>query len=404
MSATFRQSDQDCISDLLGEKPDFVAWTSMNKRRIFFEIVASGNPGATTATCIGQDLQANRNQKIIWYTNSKRKAEETMVPSAENMLDKLGIDGESMPCTGDSGIAQKSFTLAAFRGDKDLFTRPQRQELVNAIIDDEMCRPANLRILPATAAANCGISSDECHRCYRVGLPPHLYDLVQEMGRCDRKRDLPAGENRCEVHVSFPIFIDLYVRIMQEKEKAERDRQLVALFELLQLTLTPTECFHVALERYFEHDREDHVRCECGHYCSYCTGGHDELTGTFRRKELCGLLVSKCFNGTQPSHKDFIRFIKSVKNEIYEPGESPDKVMGPIHALCLQLVANGIVDLSIAEAARFNIGTNKLNADAVVLKLGVSSSGMPAFMDDSNWSGMTFVEEAITTKEPETKN
>ena len=189
MSATFRQSDQDCISDLLGEKPDFVAWTTMNKRRIFFEVVASGNPTKTTATCIGQDLDANPDLKVIWYTNSKKKAEESMVPTAENLMDKAGIDGESMPCTGDSGIAQKSFTMAAFQGDMELFSRPQREELANAVIDEEMCEPPNLRILPATAAANCGISSDECHRCYRVGLPPNLYDLIQEMGRCDRKWD-----------------------------------------------------------------------------------------------------------------------------------------------------------------------------------------------------------------------
>ena len=125
-----------------------------------------------------------------------------MVPTAENLMDKAGIDGESMPCTGDSGIAQKSFTMAAFRGDRELFSRPQREELANEVIDEEMCEPPNLRILPATAAANCGISSDDCHRCYRVGLPPNLYDLIQEMGRCDCKRDLPAGENRYEVHVS----------------------------------------------------------------------------------------------------------------------------------------------------------------------------------------------------------
>ncbi|KAL7529642.1 hypothetical protein ACHAWF_003062 [Thalassiosira exigua] len=377
MSATFCQGDQDRISELLGKKPDFVVWTSMNRRRFFFEVVGSGNPTQTTATCIGQDLERKPEMKVIWYTNSKRKAEDSMVPAAENALDRLGIDGESMPCTGDCGIAPKGFVTAAFRGDKELFSRPQRAELADAVIDDEMCDQANLRILPATAAANCGISSDLCERCYRVGLPPNLYDLVQEMGRCDRTRLLPADENRCEIHVSFPIVIDLYVRIMKQKDKAQRERELVALFQVLQLALTPKDCFHIAMERFFEQDRPESERTPCRHYCSFCTGGHDELTGVFRRKELSGLLVSKCFNGSSPTHKDFPKFIKGVKNDIYEPGEAPDEVVGPIHALCLQMVANGIVDLAISDAGRFHIGTDKLDGNHVVVKLGVSSDGMP---------------------------
>ena len=45
-----------------------------------------------------------------------------MVPFGETILDHLGIDGECMVCTGDSGIAQKVFILLAFYGDTGMLS------------------------------------------------------------------------------------------------------------------------------------------------------------------------------------------------------------------------------------------------------------------------------------------
>ena len=156
---------------------------------------------------------------MIWYTNSKLKAEESLVPSAESILDTLRLEGEAMACTGGCSLAQKSFILAAFRGDKQLFQQPDREECLNIKMDDELTDPPLLKVLPATAAANCGVSSDFCHRCYRIGPPPDLYDLVQEMGRTDRDRRLPPGWNCFEMHVSWPTVVSVYVRIMQTQAK-----------------------------------------------------------------------------------------------------------------------------------------------------------------------------------------
>ena len=62
------------------------------------------------------------------------KAEEALVPSAENLLDTLGLDTEAMACTGGAGLPEKAFMLATFRGDEDLFTRPQREELAGLFL------------------------------------------------------------------------------------------------------------------------------------------------------------------------------------------------------------------------------------------------------------------------------
>ncbi|KAL7548847.1 hypothetical protein ACHAWF_015173 [Thalassiosira exigua] len=397
MSATFRKRDQDRINSLYGDKPDFILWTDMCKRRIFFEVVVSGNPAQSCATCIKQDLALNKDNKIIWYTNSKRKAEESLVPSAENVMDSLGIDGEAMACTGGAALAEKVFMLAAFKGDKELFSRPERAELADADIDDEMCEPPDLKILPATAAANCGISSDGCTRSYRVGPPPNLYDLIQEMGRVDRDRSLPPGFNRYEIHIAWISFVSLYVRIMQHPKADVRKRQLLAAYECLQFCLTPTQCFHKSMEAYFEHDTSPSGKTSCKKYCSFCTGGHGHLTGVFRKQELIAALYGKCFASKLPKYDEFIKQIKKSKNEIFEPNDVPNKLMGPIHALCLQLLAKGIVDLGVSDEGKAFIGTDKLEAKHIVVKGGVTKTGQPAFMDDDNWTGLTLVEKATST-------
>ena len=71
----------------------------MNRRRIFFEVVVSGKPTATCATSLKLDLKADPTIKVIWYANSKAKAEDSMVPSAENKMDQLRMDGEAMALT-----------------------------------------------------------------------------------------------------------------------------------------------------------------------------------------------------------------------------------------------------------------------------------------------------------------
>ena len=61
----------------------------------------------------------------------------------------------------------------------------------------------NLVVMPATLAANCGVSSKECYRSYRIEPPPSMYDLVQEMGRFDCVGDFPEGASVCAIVCQF---------------------------------------------------------------------------------------------------------------------------------------------------------------------------------------------------------
>ena len=76
---------------------------------------------------------------------------------------------------------------------------------------DPMSLLPNLKIMPATKAADCGISSKRCKRSYRIGLAPSMYSLVQEIGRVDRDPLAGIGDNRYEAHLFFFCAVKLFV-------------------------------------------------------------------------------------------------------------------------------------------------------------------------------------------------
>ena len=59
--------------------------------------------------------------------------------------------------------------------------------------------------------------------------------------------------------------------------------------------------------------------------------------------------------------------------------------MGPIHAICLQLVATGILKFGVADGSTKSIGKNELNITKVVVTLG-QDSGKPRIMFDEYWT------------------
>ena len=270
MSATLRKIDQQTISTLLCTKPDFILWTEMARRRITMDVLVSGCPTSNIAKRSKKDLKKDPTMKMIWYTNSKTKAEESLVPSAEKILEELGIEGEVIPLTGGNGIMDKVFVMDAFgRLASEIDNNPGDP---NAVDDPMYYALPNLVVMPATSTANCGVSSAKCYRSYRIGPPPSMYDLVQEIGRVDRVGDLPPGANTYEIHLSVPLFVSLFVRVMSVPDKAERNKQLVAIYEVLAITMVPTLCQHSTMELYFERDTQASDKSPCGKFCSFCTG------------------------------------------------------------------------------------------------------------------------------------
>ena len=103
----------------------------------------------------------------------------------------------------------------------------------------------------------------------------------------------------------------------------------------------------------------------------------------------------------------FIKTIKRFKDTIYEPNEVPKGVVGPIHGLCLQLLANGIIDLGISESGKAHVGKDTLTGAHIIVKAGtVVKEGMPrilAYLDERSWNGCRFIERALPPKVKKTK-
>jgi hypothetical protein len=97
------------------------------------------------------------------------------------------------------------------------------------------------------------------------------------------------------------------------------------------------------------------------------------------------MLVSFCL-GQMQTMAALIKSIKMNKKDIFG-GSVPMRGMGPIHALCLQLVTNGIIHLGICDNKKHCIGKKALNPKHVIMKLGAVDSD-PAVLQDHCWEGI----------------
>ncbi len=66
--------------------------------------------------------------------------------------------------------------------------------------------------------------------------------------------------------------------------------------------------------------------------------------------------------------------------------------MGPIHALCRQLFAKGIVELGISDEKKNLIGKTDLSPMNVIVRLGIEGNDTVVLID-SFWEGLNLVHE-----------
>jgi len=388
MSATFRQDDQDEISRLWKRPPDKVIWRELSRRGIGFGVVISGNPTSSVVRSMSLDYRDPTSMKTIVYTNSKTSAMGPLTKAFENMLEKSeaswranGIDdflpGRVIPFTGDDGLQSKVHIMRAWAHNYD----------DGDDIDDDL---PNLLIMPATKAADCGVSSNSCRRSYRVGLASNLYCVVQEMGRVDR---VPLGDdgdaelNRYEVHLSFKCAVKLFTRIMQHPEKSERNLQLEDMMSVLCFLVVPNECHHVSLEKYFEDRNTTRAFLPCTHCCCKCRRSRLSTTGRINRGKLTRLLMGYCSTHKSPTTDELVKFVKDRQQLIFHQNDQPTTGMGPIHALCLQLIATGILEFGIDETRARRVGKSDIHMGNIVIQLG-SESGEPKAMFDRYWTNI----------------
>jgi hypothetical protein len=150
MSATFRQLDQAVITGLLERASDQVIWLELSCRGIKFDVVISGSPSLSITRSVSLDYKYETDMKAIVYTNLKQQALGGITSAMESVINCSPNNGEIIPLiTGDDGLQFKVLTMHAFADNSSNPMLP------------------NLRIMPATKAADCGVSSHLCRRSYR---------------------------------------------------------------------------------------------------------------------------------------------------------------------------------------------------------------------------------------------
>jgi hypothetical protein len=147
---------------------------------------------------------------------------------------------EVIPIIGDDGLQFKVFVRHAF-------AQNYKKSAAQAFEEGTVALP-KLMIMPTTSAANCGVSSSNCHCSYRTGFPLSMYALVQELGPIDHDPMQILETIIMRFFFPFSCLVALYVQIMQTSKKMARDSNLFALFKVLNFIVLPTTCHHIMME------------------------------------------------------------------------------------------------------------------------------------------------------------
>jgi superfamily II DNA helicase RecQ len=323
----------------------------MDRRNLNFAVSLHGEVFGPMFKEVESVLKANQTNKVLLYTNTKQSAEDVLLKRSETLLSSLEGCGDAIPLTGSTGLMMKNWLINLFSGETESDV-------------------ANLRIVLATSAANCGVSSNFCRYTPRLSTPPNMYDLMQEMGRLNRDGKERVPSDKYHIFLSIPLYVNIYLRIMREKKEEERAIQLKSLMEVLRFLLLPTECYHLTLELFFG-DPAVPVptlpcgrRFTCGTQCSYCRRDHLDFTTPFYRSRLVHFLSTSVFLEGPASVATLIKMLGDNKKSYFPAGYST-LPRGKIHALVLQLIAAGILSLKINTTASNKIGNDRLTASDV---------------------------------------
>ena len=109
------------------------------------------------------------------------------------------------------------------------------------------------------------------------------------------------------------------------------------------------------------------------------------------KEELISLLTTQVFGDERSiENKELVKRLKLHKDSLFHQDDVPKERMGQLHALGLQLIAKGIVQLVPKDSSK--IGTDKFSDGDVYLRLGngVNERGrrMPSYLINSNWEGL----------------
>eukprot|EP00986_Skeletonema_menzelii_P013052 scaffold7400_cov122-Skeletonema_menzelii.AAC.1 len=371
MSATFTDCDRNRVTELLGGRTPVISAGNLGRRSTTFTCHVSGRPSSSLKSSADHHLRESPTKQQLFYTNSCRTAEGSLLDTAQNLLD--GNHNNGVPNSSTAGSFTGEDGLMLKMGKMDAFIRFDEACTSNNLVDDSL---PNYQIMVCTGAAEAGISSNSVHHAKQIGLPASFHALSQNLGRVNRQQTAARPDAfTYEVHLSFECLISLIVRAMRNDDAAERKQQLSDLNAVIRLLVTPSECYHSVLERHFE-VHEDPNKCPCQSYCTYCRDGMQHFTNRFHANKLKSFLTNNIQQQQTTTHQTpskFIQALKKEKNNIFHKEEIPSRHMGPIHGLALQLYARDIIGIEVADTTK--IGTEHINKKHLRITLPAKDFG-----------------------------
>ena len=159
------------------------------------------------------------------------------------------------------------------------------------------------------------------------------------------------------------------------------------LREVVAFLVTPTVCYHSFIETYFEWNQQP--KLPCGNMCSMCLGETINFTGKVSRTHIQSVITTLMMTNSNVTIQILKDAIWDARDRIFIQ-QSQMKRKSPIHALCLQLFAKGIIKFCVNNTSK--IGTESIRDKdvSIYLAIGTDAAGltMPACIINEYWNGI----------------
>ena len=372
-SASFNAKLQDQFSRLLDRKFTHYISGTMERREINFKVTITTQVVPEMKKEVAKYLKHDSTKAIV-YTNTRTSAEDHLFDHFNDLVESINTDVEEdvMTLTGGTGVMMKAFLV-------DLFSNK---------ISSDTC---NLRVLIATSAANCGISSDYCYLAARYGLPPSLLYVLQEMGRVARALRDADSDYPCDCYHLFTdlkLFATLLLRTYNSENKRVINAQIREHHDVLKMIVAPRTCYHLAVEEEFESSASVGNRPGCELHCPACRGEHRSFAGgPIRRTQLVDFLLATVFINGPVKLMELPKKLHDAKKNIWAVQQMKKLLVGHAQCLVLQLIASGI--LRVFVGGEVDGSTVKLDNLLVTWETWRLSDKddihVPRFRDDFSW-------------------